>query len=249
MVWYLVTNRGHIWQEHGWWREWEGEMKGEKEHYKTGKEGRGKLDKHGFLHVFFFSFFSFLTRPLLLVGLRAEDNSLSGNQMLIKRKLHWIGERKTGKIHPEKPHRSSQEGGGGETDRRGIERKGGGDEKNIVRSQKQIETRDQKNQSIHTDAHTSACTPSFSHAPTLWLQLLRAHERQHKPSLPIWWCVDTIRSSHREETGLGGKHKQIKRGEIGPLVALHYSSTNTSILSLHSIMVPILRQKSSSSAG
>ena len=31
--------------------------------------------------------------------------------MLIKRKLHWIGERKTGKIHPEKPQRSSQEGG------------------------------------------------------------------------------------------------------------------------------------------
>lgn len=32
--------------------------------------------------------------------------------MLIKRKLHWIGERKTGKKHPEKPHRSSHEGGG-----------------------------------------------------------------------------------------------------------------------------------------
>lgn len=29
--------------------------------------------------------------------------------MLIKRKLHWMGARKTGKIHPEKPHRNSQE--------------------------------------------------------------------------------------------------------------------------------------------
>lgn len=77
--------------------------------------------------------------------------------------------------------------------------------KNIVRSQKQIETRDQENQSIHAYAHTSACTPSSSHAPTLWLQLLCAHERQHRLALPIWWCVDTIRSSHREETGLGGE--------------------------------------------
>lgn len=31
--------------------------------------------------------------------------------MLIKRKLHWMGARKTGKIHPEKPHRNSKEGG------------------------------------------------------------------------------------------------------------------------------------------
>lgn len=30
--------------------------------------------------------------------------------MLIKRKLHWMGARKTGKIHPEKPHRNSREG-------------------------------------------------------------------------------------------------------------------------------------------
>lgn len=37
--------------------------------------------------------------------------------MLIKRKLHWMGARKTGKIHPEKPHRNSQEGGDRERDR------------------------------------------------------------------------------------------------------------------------------------
>ncbi len=56
------------------------------------------------MHVFYYAYAS----P---DGLCAEDNSLSENQMLIKRKLHWIGERKTGKIHPGKPHRSSQEGG------------------------------------------------------------------------------------------------------------------------------------------
>ena len=47
--------------------------------------------------------------------------------MLIKRKLHWIGERKTGKIHPERPHRSSQEGGERERVRDGGRMKRGGE--------------------------------------------------------------------------------------------------------------------------
>lgn len=46
--------------------------------------------------------------------------------MLIKRKLHWIGERNTGKIHPEKPHRNSHKGKGetgGDSRRMNRERK------------------------------------------------------------------------------------------------------------------------------
>lgn len=77
-------------------------MEGDKKPLKIGKRGRWKLDKCSCIFSPFFK-----PNPVSLGSLCAENNSLSGNQMLIKRKLHWMSVRKTGKIHPEEPHRSS----------------------------------------------------------------------------------------------------------------------------------------------
>lgn len=54
------------------------------------KNRMGKLDKHCFRHYCCFFSVSFFS----LVCLCSEDNSLSGIQMLIKRKLRWMGARK-----------------------------------------------------------------------------------------------------------------------------------------------------------
>lgn len=105
------------------------------------------LDKH--------SLFFFYHPPVSAVALCAEDNSLSGNQMLIKRKLHWIGAMKTGKIHPETPHKSSLQGQKRQSGRwrewedekrkEKMDRREMAGKKrceNVVRSQRQIETRE-----------------------------------------------------------------------------------------------------------
>lgn len=62
--------------------------------------GRAKINTVSCIIIIIFSL-SLCCAPASLVSLCAADNSLSGNQMLIKRKLHLIGESKTGKKHPE----------------------------------------------------------------------------------------------------------------------------------------------------
>lgn len=90
--------------------------------------GRAKINTVSCIIIIFS--LSLCCGPASLVSLCAADNSLSGNQMLIKRKLHLIGESKTGKKHPENLPRgaATREGrrSGRKMDRKEIAGRGGG---------------------------------------------------------------------------------------------------------------------------
>lgn len=111
-----------------------------------------------------------------------------------------MGAKKTGKIHPEKPHRregrwdmvGGWEGREKDMDRREMTGKGGGD---VVRSEKQIYSRETR-EIKHT--HTFACTVFCTHSTGY----IHETPNTHTLTQAIAWCVDTIRSWHNEKTGL-----------------------------------------------
>lgn len=153
-----------------------------------------------------------------------------------------MGVRKTGKIHPEKPHRNSEEGGEGKTERERERQHGKEAEKleNVSRSRRQIETREMRGMKV-THQRTHICMYAFFLKHTsIWYT-----HTNYQLSLDV---MKLLGADKRRKMDSGRKRKHIQMGEIVPLFAMQYSSANTYILSLQAIIVAIRRQKSPSSS-